>query len=287
MLCVLFWSGNFVLGRFIRLEVEPLQLAFFRWFVVLLIVSPYLVFKYKQLWQIFYKHFFYMMTISFLGVAVFNTFVYIGLQNTTATNALLINSATPVLIVVLSIFALKQKANFLQILGIMISLAGVAYLSVHGDMTKLWQLSFGKGDVWVMLAAISWALYSVLQKFRPKNFDIIFPTTVLFGTIMLLPFFYTQGFVINDFLYLSGRSQAVILYTAIFPSIASFYFWHKGIAEIGAEKTGQFVHLMPVFGILLSYIFLNEHLQTFQVIGFVLVFIGIYFSLFLSQSVKN
>lgn len=283
LLCVLFWSGNFVLGRFIRLEMEPLQFSFFRWFSVFIILLPYLVHQYKQVWLLLKQHFVYMFVISLLGVAVFNTFVYIGLQFTTATNALLINSATPVFIVFISLVVFRQKASLIQTLGIIISLIGVVYLGMHGNLSQMQELSFGKGDIWILLAAVSWALYSVLQKFKPQKFNVIFPTTVFLGTLMLLPFFYAHGFAINDFWHLGFRSQLVVLYTAIFSSIASFYFWHKGIAEIGAEKTGQFVHFMPVFGILLSYIFLDEHLQLFQVIGFLLVFIGIGFSLFLSK----
>lgn len=284
--CVLFWSGNFILGRYIKNDLEPLQLAFFRWLGVLIIFLPFILQKRHEVFKALKQKPFFMLLLSFLGIAVFNTILYVGLQDTTATNALLINSATPILIIFVSMLILKTRISKLQIFGIIVSMVGVIYLALNGDFKRLLTLTFNKGDIWVITSSISWAFYSVLLKFKPKEFEGFFPTTVLLGTFMLLiPFLY-YGYNVSDILHVSLEAKLTIGYTVIFPSILSFYLWHEGIAQIGAEKTGQFAHLMPIFGILLASLFLGEKFYTYQMVGFILVGLGLYLSLVLAKTKK-
>jgi len=170
VLCVLFWSGNFILGRFIHDELEPVQLAMYRWSGVLIILLPYLVRHQKEVVSKLKSHFWMLLLLSLLGVTTFNTVLYVGLQDTTATNALLINSATPITIVLLSVIILGSKIRPLQIIGIILSMFGVVHLALHGDWARLLELSFGKGDIWVITASSLWALYSVACAFSPTQF---------------------------------------------------------------------------------------------------------------------
>lgn len=280
IICVAFWSGNFVIGRFIRLELDPIELAFFRWFGVLIIFLPQIIKYKKQILVTLKKHFFYMVFVSFLGISCFNTFLYIGLKNTTATNALLINSSIPILIIIFSFFILKTQISKLQILGVVISMIGVIYLALNGNFSNLINLTFNKGDIWVVISSITWGLYSTLIKLKPKDIKAFLPTSVFLGTLMLSIVFFYKGFSISDIIHVSLNAKLAICYTIFFASIASFYLWHEGIATIGAEKTGQFTHLMPVFGIFLAYIFLNEKLYMYQIFGFLLIGFGIWISLF-------
>lgn len=281
--CVLFWSGNFVLGRFIKDDLAPLQLAFFRWLGVLIIFFPFIIQKRSEVFKALRYHAPLMLTLSFLGVAFFNTILYVGLQDTTATNALLINSSIPILIILFSLLILKTKISPLQVVGIIVSMVGVVYLALNGDFQRLLTLQFNKGDIWVIFSSISWAIYSVLMRFKPKNFEAFFPTTVLLGTLMLFVPFVYQGYHLSDILHVSFEAKLVIAYTVLFPSLLSFYLWHEGIAIIGAEKTGQFTHLMPIFGIFLAYLFLGEQLYSYQMVGFILVGLGLYLSLVVAK----
>lgn len=281
--CVLFWSGNFVLGRFIKDDLAPLQLAFFRWLGVSIIFFPFIIQKRSEVFKALRYHAPLMLTLSFLGVAFFNTILYVGLQDTTATNALLINSSIPILIILFSLLILKTKISPLQVVGIIVSMVGVVYLALNGDFQRLLTLQFNKGDIWVIFSSISWAIYSVLMRFKPKNFEAFFPTTVLLGTLMLFVPFVYQGYHLSDILHVSFEAKLVIAYTVLFPSLLSFYLWHEGIAIIGAEKTGQFTHLMPIFGIFLAYLFLGEQLYSYQMVGFILVGLGLYLSLVVAK----
>jgi len=282
ILCVLFWSGNFILGRYINEEIEPLELAFFRWFFVLIIVSPILILKFTHIYQSIKNNYFILLFLSALGISTYNTFVYIALTMTTSTNALIINSIVPILILVLSVFILKQKILFHQIIGILLSTLGVIFLVLKGDFTNIFSLNFNHGDLFIIVSALSWAFYSVFVKFRPKelnNFEF-FATIVVLGFIILVPFYLYQGYSIERELLLLQSNYLVFLYISVFASCLSYYFWHFGIDHIGASKTGQFVHLMPLFGTILAYVFLDETLLFYHISGAFAIALGIYLSLF-------
>ncbi|MBN2965286.1 DMT family transporter [Sulfurospirillum sp. T05] len=284
VLCVLFWSGNFILGRFIHEDIEPVQLAMYRWLGVLILLLPYLMRQRRAVWGALKGHFWMLLLLSFLGVTSFNTVLYVGLQDTTATNALLINSATPITIVLLSVLILKSKVRPLQVAGILFSMVGVVHLALHGEWERLATLSFGKGDIWVIVASSMWALYSVLLRFRPAGFSGYFATSVLLGSLMLYGVFWQMGYGLLDVFSFSLNAKLVIAYTVVFPSFLSYHFWHYGIANIGPEKSGQFVHLMPVFGSILAFFFLGERFYMYHLGGVALIGVGIYLSLFLGKA---
>ncbi len=285
VLCVLFWSANFVIGRFVAGEIEPIELAFFRWFGVFLMTLPFLVLHVKKLWSTFKAHFGILLVLSFLGIASFNTLLYVGLQYTTATNALLINSSIPILILFFSFAILKKKITPLQVLGIVLSTLGVVFLVLKGEWQTLLVLDFNRGDFWVIGSSLCWALYSVLVKFRPQHISSFefFVTIVALGVMMLLPFYVAQGYTWEREWGVIKRYYGVIAYVVVFTSVLSYYLWHKGIAHLGADKTGQFTHLMPVFGSFLAYIFLGESLAWYHLGGIIFIAVGIYLSLFIKR----
>lgn len=280
ILCVSFWAENFILGRFIRFELEPMQLAFFRWLGVSIVFLPQLIKYRKEIFSTLKKHFFYMISISFLGISCFNTFLYIGLQDTTAVNALLINSSIPIIIILFSVLLLKICISLLQFLGVIISMGGVVFLALNGNFSNLLSLTFNKGDIWIIASSFSWGLYSTMLKLKPKNIKAFLPTIVLLGTLLLTPAFFIKGHNLSDIFTISLNAKLVILYTIFFASIISFYLWNEGVEKIGANKTGQFTHLMPLIGTISAYIFLDEKIHLYHIFGFLFIGFGIYLSVF-------
>lgn len=208
--------------------------------------------------------------------------MYIGLTTTTATNAFIINSSIPILILILSYIIFKQQTTKIQTLGIVLSTLGVLYLILQGDISNILSLSFNSGDLWILSSSFSWALYSIFVKYRPielTNFEFI-STIVLLGFIILLPIYLYQGYSLDHELYLVSTYYLEFGYVSIFASIASYYLWNQGVKEIGANKTGQFTHLMPIFGTILAYIFLDEILKVYHIIGIIFIAVGIYLTLF-------
>ena len=285
VLAVLFWSGNFITGRYISTSIEPMQLSFYRWFFVLVLLLPYIFINYKDLILGFKKDSLLLVVFGAFGIAGFNTFLYYGLQTTSATNALLINSSTPIFIILISSIIFRIAITKIQILGVLLSTLGVLYLILKGNINHILELNFTPGDLWILLAAFDWAIYSVLLKFKPKelsSFSFLTITSFI-GVIILYIAFILQGYSL-EFSFLSNKEVLYsLIYIVIFPSILSFYFWNMATIEIGANKAGQSAHLMPIFGAILAYIFLGEVLEFYHIVGIVLIAIGIYLTMFFKK----
>ena len=281
-LCVLFWSGNFIVGRYINTTIDPVQLAFFRWISVAFFLIPFLIKDFKNIILIFKQNFFILNFLAILSVTGYNTLLYHGLQTTQATNALLLNSIVPVEILLLSFFILKIKIVFKQLLGILLSLLGVLFLVVKGDISLLKTLEFNIGDLWILGAGLTWALYSVLMKFKPKGLNILNFLSLLtyIGLFWLYLVYVASGYSFEDDITLMQDNYLIIIYISVFTSILSYIFWNLGVEKIGANQTGQFTHLMPLFGSILAYIFLGEVLHLYHLVGAVIIIVGIYLSLF-------
>ncbi|HGZ71328.1 MAG TPA: EamA family transporter, partial [Nitratifractor sp.] len=219
-LCVLFWSGNFIIGRYIKDNITPLELAFFRWLFVFLMISPILLLRHKKIYNSLKQNFKILLLLAALGITGFNTILYFGLTATTSTNALIINSTVPILILLLSFVILKQKITPHQTIGILLSTFGVVFLILKADINNLFLLEFNKGDLLILTAAFTWALYSVLVKLKPKDLNDIeyFATIVTIGLLLLLPFYLYQGYKIEHELQILTNNYPVFLYVSLFPS---------------------------------------------------------------------
>jgi drug/metabolite transporter (DMT)-like permease len=277
VLTPLFWAGNFVLGRAVKASIPPIGLAFWRWAIALLVLLPFALPHLRAQWPLVRANWKALAVFAVLGVTCFNTFVYIGLHFTTATNALLVNSIIPVLIVVLSRMLIRTPITRRQAAGIALSLAGVISIICRADLNLLLSLQLNKGDLWVLLAVGCWAFYTVHLRHRPAGLHPLTFLSAIFaiGLMVLAPFYAWEigqgGRVGTD-----PATCVSILYVALFPSILAFIFWNQAVGEVGPTKAGLFIHLMPVFGTLLSIIFLGESLHLFHLAGIGLIFSGIY-----------
>ena len=277
VLTTLFWSGNFVLGRAVHTVFTPFTLSFWRWAVALLILLPFVWSSLRQQGPLLRRHWPILLWLSLLGVVNFNTCVYIGLQTTTVTNAVIMLSITPVLIIALSFLLLRQTVTRWQMLGIALSLSGVLAIVSRGVPGNLLVQHVNSGDLWILAAVLSWALYSVCLRWRPPdlhplNFQAI---TMIIGVIILTPF-YSWDLTHDRFFLLNTATLASIFYLALFPSILAYIFWNRAVAELGANRAGQFLHLMPAFGAVLAMIFLGERLYAFHAAGIALIALGIW-----------
>lgn len=257
-------------------SIPPIALSFWRWAVALMIVLPFVLPRARELTIAMGRHWAILSLLGVLGVTNFNTFVYLGLQTTTATNAVLLVSTTPVLILILSFLLLGQTVRWLQAIGVLLSLAGVGAIVAAGDPTTLADLALNTGDLWILGAVASWALYSVCLRWRPQGLDpVLFLTaTIVTGLVPLLPLYLwdlTRGSTLN----LDAVTVGAVGYVALFPSVLAYVFWNRGVAELGANRTGQFLHLMPVFGTLLSMFVLGERLAMYHLAGILLIAAGI------------
>ena len=276
----LFWSGNFVLGRAVSGQIEPISLSYMRWCLALIIFLPFTFMAVLRQWSVIRANLAILIFLGVVGVAGFNTFAYLGLQDTTATSALLINSFIPILIIILSRIYPGTKITRSKLIGILLSTAGVIILILRGDLVNLLGLEVNRGDLWVLLAAFSWAVYSIGLRWRPTELSApaFLSFSMIIGVLVLSPFYWFNllheppiEFGVNNLL--------AIGYVAIFASIGAFLCWNQGVKIVGAGTAGQFIHLMPVFGAAMAVGFLSEQLFWFHAAGAFAIASGIFITL--------
>lgn len=279
-LTALFWSGNMVVGRGIRADVPPLALAFLRWFIALLCVLPLAHPHFRKGWPILKKHWRIVTLLGLLGIAGFNTCAYIGLQTTTATNAVLLNSFIPVVTIAISWAFFGKRLSPLEGLGVLVSLFGVLTIVGQGDVQKLWALNLNIGDLWFLLAVVVWALYTVGLSKRPAGIHpmLMLAAFITVGLIAITPAWLWE-MASGRTIRLHVPSLLAIAYVGILPSFVGYIFYNRGVAEIGPNRASLFIHLMPVFGTLLSALFLGEVPQGFHYAGIGLIFAGIWLTM--------
>jgi len=275
----LFWAGNFVLARGLHEAITPIALSFWRWAAALLILLPFVAAAFWKQRRILLQHAPLLTVFAVLGVTNYNTFAYIGLQHTTATNGVLLASIIPVAIVALSFVLLGIRLRSMQAFGILLSLVGVVVIATEGRPQTLLELQFNRGDLWILAASLDWALYSVFLRWRPAELS---PVTFLGAIVLIgvLPLGVLYGWEISAGyrFAVNTTNLAAIGYVALFPSVLAYVFWNRAIAEMGPNRTGQYLHLMPLFGAALAILLLGERIQAFHLAGAVLIAAGIVFA---------
>ena len=274
-LAVFFWAGNFIFGRAFHAEIPPVALAFWRWSCAALLVTGPSLRHLRRDRGALLAAWRPVLILSALGIGAFNTLVYSGLQYTQAINALLIQSLMPVLIVLFSWLLFREQLRPLQSAGILVSLWGAVTIIARGEPAVLASLQFNRGDLLVGAAVLCYAGYSVLLRTRPAVHPLSFITvTFWLGTLLILPLYLWESMTVRP-LQLQPVTLLVIGYVAIFPSILSYLCYNRGVGEIGANRAGLFIHLLPVFGSIMAIVFLGEQLFWHHVVGIALIAVGI------------
>lgn len=276
-LTVLSWSGNMVVGRGIREDIPPLTLAFGRWVIAFVLVLPLAWPHLKTQWPLLRRGWRPLLVLGLLGVGGYNTFAYLALQQTTATNASLLNSFIPIVTIAISWAFLGKRLRPAEGIGVAVSLAGALTIVSRGDLAVLAHFNLNIGDVWMLVAVLDWAIYTVALAWRPAGVHPMpmLGATIVVGLLALAPaaaWEWSQGIRMN----VHAGSLAALAYVGIFPSFVGYIFYNRAVAEVGASKASLFIHLMPVFGILLSFLFLGEVPVWYHYLGIALIFSGIW-----------
>jgi drug/metabolite transporter (DMT)-like permease len=264
----LIWSVNFIIGKFAYLfEVPPLSLNFLRWALVWVILFP---FTYKEIFsnlRLIKKNIIYLTILAVTSVSAFNSLVYLALNYTQAIDTVLMISIIPVFVLFLSSMLGVEKFNCVLI------------IFSNADLEKILNLNFNKGNAWMLLAVFCWALYSSLLKKNKLPFSTLGLVEILasIGLIFLIPQFigeqmYGKEIKFNKAFFL------ILSFVTLFASIGAYYSWNKAIELIGPNRASIFLHLMPVFGVVLAIVLLKEKFQMYHFIGAVFIVSGIYLS---------
>lgn len=276
-LTITFWSGNAIVGRAVSGHVPPVGLAFWRWTLAGLIVLVLFWPRVRAEWPQVRAQWPIVLLLSFLGITIFNTFLYTGLQETQAINALLMQTAMPVLIIVWSFLVYRERVSLLQAAGLLVSLAGAAAVISRGDPAVLLGLEWNRGDVWVLAAVACYAGYTALLRERPALSAATFlAVSFLAGATMLLPVYLWEALVLGRTMPLDWQAAGAIAYVSVFPSILAYACFNRGVALVGAAVAGQFMYLLPLVGGLMSVVLLGEALLWAHGVGLVLIVGGLW-----------
>ena len=276
----LFWSGNFIIGKFATLfAVPPLTLNFLRWVMVWFLLIPFTIKEIVAKRDYIKRHFFIIGLMGILSISTFNSVVYFALNFTQVINAVLMLAAIPPMIIIFSSVMKIEKTNILQLSGLFLSIVGVGTIISNADIQKIISLSFNKGDVWMLVCVLSWSLYSTLlkkNKFELSQFSLI-QIMVTVGLIFLVPqFLYEKS--IGYEVKINKASILILMYIVFFPAIAAYYCWQKAIELIGPNRSSMFIQLMPLFSAMMAIIIFKEKFQLFHFFGAIFIITGIYLS---------
>jgi drug/metabolite transporter (DMT)-like permease len=277
-LAALFWSGNFVAGRALRDHVDPVTLNFLRWLIALAIIAPFVWSSTAASLKVLRREWRLIFALGATGIASFHTLVYLALQSTTATSALLMLSLAPILTILGSVTLGMESLTRRQMGGALISIVGACVLITRGNLAGILSQGFNVGDLWMLLAVVIWAAYSLLLRRRPADLPspVALAASIAAALAMMMPLL-----VFGAPTHVAALDSAPVLlsigYIAVFASAIAFLFWTYGVSHLGPARAGQYVNLMPIFGAGLAFTLLSEVPTPVQIVGAVLVLSGIAF----------
>ena len=223
-----------------------------------------------------FKNIGFFIILGVTSITIFNSIVYYSLYYTQVISGVLMISTIPVWIIFISSLLNIEKTNIFQILGVGLSLTGVLFIISKADLDLVKNLKFNKGDLTMIVAMFSWAVYSALLK--KKQYEIsqitLLQVVIMCGLVFLIPIYFIEmnmGYVIK----LGKPFYLTLSYVVIFPGLASFFFWIKGISLIGANRAGAFLHLMPIFGAIMAMVIFDEKFMLYHFLGAIFIVAGI------------
>ncbi len=283
-LTIFFWAINTVIAKAVVMEIKPMALSFYRWFLALIFLFPFAVPHLKKDMPLIRQNLGFLFFLSIPSVAAYNSILYLGAQYTSATNISLVVATMPMMTITFSWIMNRKKTFALQTFGIIVSIIGVLIIISKGSWQVLSTLSFNPGDLLIVLSIASWSFYSVLLKKNPIDISPIsfLAMLIFFGVLCILPF-YLWEFVVFKGFELKPGNIIIFLYLGIFPSILAYLCWNFGVKTTGASIASVFMYLLPVFTSIIAYLFLNESLFVYHFTGGILILFGLIMSSFKLQ----
>ncbi len=271
------WSTNFVLARGVNELVPPVTLAFLRWTVAVMALFPFAIGPLLSERQQIGRSLKYLLCCGILSVTLYNTLIYIAAHTTVTVNMAVINESTPLFILLFARLLLGEKFTRLKILGVLMTTLGVLLLVSNGHLKNLINLSFRLGDLWVLAAAITFGLYSILIKKRPADLSLVSFTfmTFILGWLLLAPLFWWETSTSDAVVAYNLKLLGVIFYLGVFASIIAYVAWTRAVQLLGPGKSALIYYLLPVFSGIQAIIFLNEPLKDVHIFSFLLIVGGV------------
>lgn len=273
------FSTNIITARAVSDFIPPFALAFWRWSLAFLLFLPAIgpdLLRYRRELLSEWRD---LLVLGILGMGICGAFVYVGADTTSATNIGLIYATAPIIIAAAATLLYREPLGRVKALGILVSLLGVLVIVFRGDLEALRTLSLVPGDIWIATASVSWAVYSVMLRYRPSQLPgrVRFAATMLYGAIALLPFHLFE-LAKGDVPQLNAETLIAVLIVAVVPGLGAYLGYARIQRALGASPTALILYLAPVYTALMAWLVLGESLQLYHLVGAALILPGIYLS---------
>ncbi len=270
-------ASNLVVARGGVEYVPPISLAFWRWTLVFVILLPFTYLSLRKNYKIIKNELKKLLFLGAMGCGVCGAFPFLAGKTTTVTNMGIIYTSSPIFIILISGFFFHEKINFTKIIGLISCLIGVFAIIIKGDLDLLINLNFTIGDLWMLAAAIGWALYSIYLFHWKSKLKIFqrFTLIAFFGALSLFPFYIGEEFFFERTAF-NNEFFMWIIFAAISPGIIAFTLYTVAQKKLGASLTGFTLYVFTIYGAIYGYFLFEEKLENYHLIGTVLVFIGVY-----------
>ena len=270
-------ATNIIVARGGVEYVPPISLAFWRWLTVFIILIPFffgeIIKKKKEINKEFWKLFF----LGLMGCGVCGAFPFIAGMSTTMANMGIIYTSSPIFIIILSVMFFKDKINLSRILGLLLCLVGVLTIISKGKIELLLSFKFTSGDLWMVGAAIGWAIYSIYLLNWKSNFSLMarFTLIAFFGAISLLPFYILEEVYYFNTIF-NSNFIFWILFAAISPGIIAFTLYTRVQKYVGASLASFTLYIFSIYSAIYGILLFDEALLSFHYFGAAFVFAGVY-----------
>ncbi|NTF08263.1 DMT family transporter [Agrobacterium rubi] len=275
IIATLCWGGNAVAGKMAVGHISPMVLTFLRWTIAVAIITAISLPQLVRDWQVVKKRLPYFFALGAVGYTCFNAALYTALKYTSAVNVAVIQAVIPTVIFAFNFALFRTRISAAQIAGFVLTITGVSLLASHGDLSSLLALEFNVGDAIMLLAVLSYAIYTVMLRWKPKvNWRTLMAIPAMAAMISSVPLLLWE--VSQDAaIWPDAKGWVIAAYTALFASLIAQIFFILGVERIGPNRAGLFINLIPVFGTFLSVLILGETLHPYQILALLLTLGGI------------
>jgi len=276
VVATIIWAGNFIVARALNQDILPIGLAFWRWAIAVATLAPFTVRAAVADWKLIKKYLPYLTVSALSGVTTFNTLIYVAGHTTLAVNMALIATSSPVFIVLMSRIFYGETISLTRAVGIAIAVSGVVLLIAGGSLERLLSISFAIGDLYMLLASIIFAGYTMLVKRKPPNLRMTTFTLSTFslGLLFLSPFYALECWIYHPVVFNPSIALA-LLYVGVLSSVVAFLAWNQAIALIGPNRTALIYYLIPVFSGIAAWLFLGEAISLVHIFSTLAIVCGI------------
>lgn len=274
----LLWASNAIVGRMAAGAVPPITLNFLRWVVALLVLLPFVLSQLRDDWGQIKKHWILFAVTGFLSATCYNALQYLALITSSPINIALITASGPIFTLLVGRAFFNASIGRAAALGAIVSLFGVAWVLIRGDLNNIFRIAFVSGDLFMLLAIGLWSVYTWLLRGRPAGMSgySVLSVQIIWGILFAIPMVIAE-MIWGGYAPIVWTPGAIglVVYVGLFPALLGYICWQQAVVRTGSQMPMFFLNLTPVFAALMSVMLLGEFPELYHVVGLALIVLGI------------